>query len=66
MIQHKAYCPHCNQETNHVNNECIECKKTNEEKRWESLTLEEKVDELKGRVDEIERFQQRNVILGKG
>ena len=52
-IQH---CFTCAKDTEHVNGKCQECaiKRINKEKeRWRNLSLEEKVEELKNRLDRL-------------
>ena len=54
-------CFTCGKETKHVNGKCVECSNLEirkENERWHNLTLEEKVEELKDRLDYMD--QQRN------
>lgn len=51
-----AYCYICKEETTHVNNRCKKCKEETdqiESVRWSNLSLEDKVEELKLRLDSV-------------
>jgi len=64
MFKHNAFCPHCSKETPHSNMECDICKKKEiekEEERWKSLTLEQRIEELRQWIRSIE---MRNRPLG--
>ena len=63
VVAHNSYCPKHGMQP-FLNDECKQCsieKERTEQERWNNLTVEEKLDELKQRVDSIE-FTPR--ILG--
>lgn len=48
------FCSECNQQRVHMNGVCVECdakRRRNEKVRWDNLTLEQKVEELKRRIE---------------
>ena len=57
MVEHTGFCPDCMKVTPHTNNECNLCARERgkeEQERWKSLTLEQRIEELKQRIDLIE------------
>lgn len=56
------YCPECEKETSHCNGRCGVCRDREERKRiasWKALTTKEKLDDLRKRVEALERGPAR-------
>lgn len=54
------YCCTCLKKTTHVNNKCQTCEEQKlllQETEWNALSLEDKVDTLKRRLDSLARLQ---------
>lgn len=54
------HCFNCDKITTHINGKCTECIKHNENKeqeRWNNLSIEDKVNELKQRLDHMEQLK---------
>jgi hypothetical protein len=52
------YCYVCNGETVHYDNKCSQCRDREERKRiaaWKALTTQEKLDDLRERLEKLER-----------
>jgi hypothetical protein len=53
------HCPVCKQTTEHRNSVCVVCSRRTEEeenKRWNALTLEQRIEELRAKIDLIEHY----------
>ena len=53
-----SYCPHCERVTQHVNMGCVVCNERKERERiatWNALTTDEKLSDLRKRVEGLER-----------
>lgn len=59
MVMYQAnYCNVCMTETTHYNNKCSKCHDREERQRiaaWQALTTEEKLDDIRTRIEALER-----------
>ena len=57
-LEQNKYCYVCEKTSNHVNGKCPHCEEKKERERiavWNALTVEEKLQNLRRRVEELER-----------
>jgi len=62
MMYSLNYCEICQEKTPHSNNKCGKCLDREERQRiaeWKALTIEEKFDDLRKRIEELERGPAR-------